>query len=1285
MAGASRDLLLELVIKAVDLATGDIESVNEKVKELASSLGKSEFTHASEDMQSFGDAVKAATDPLAQATAKTLALNTAIVGLAGVLAGRAYDSAKSYESALADLAKVIDGGMDSAKQYGARLNETATEFAQNGEAMVAAMTNFVQAGYDAEEAFNLVADSTKLMIAGELSAAQSSDLLVSILKGFKAPASEATATVDLLNEVSNKYATNVEQLAIGMAAISPIAKTMNFTMAETAGLLTPVIEVYRSGSEAADALKTGLQQLTANAGPVKAALASIGVSQTGLNGQLRSGRDIFYDVARAFIGLSDAQRSYLTQELVGVEQAGRMSQVLSNLGKVIETTTVGLNSSGSAMREVETRLGTAEAAGKRADEAFRQLSVTLGNAFKPQIQALVAATGDLATAFDKSVKAGDLAPLLNVLKPQIAAVENLIRAMAANLDAALASVDWRPLVDGLKAVSGELGEAFAKLTEGMDLTTVEGLRNLLQALINLLGNFSQFVAGAVDGLQPLLGALNTLFGIVAQSTPTLANLAGEIAGLATSVNQIVPFVTQFGGVLFGTLGTIAETALKIGLLVTALKLLSAAGIPVIPIIGNLVSAFLALNPAVASAAAALAGFPGLVTALVAGAGALGYGIGTLINQFVEWASGGQSVGTLLADLVDRMTGLNDQLLRNATAEELAIARQQRLAREEAARAKALEDAAKAEEDARKKSEASAAAQEKKLQLAAAEEETLRRLEEQYAAMGLVYDRVTGQILRQGEATLQQKQQARELGTALEKVGAGADIMASQITAAGQETLATFRLITHNAQATATQINAAFRAAIASANTEAEVREILKAYEEWAAGAKRGAADVAAATRIAALRNGELKLSVDSVADAYKVLGITSSAILKQQADSAQLAYERIRDSGTATAAEIIKAYNAAQAAAERFRNAQSLLGDGQRNGTADTREQTQAIQDNTAALAINITHTNDTSAAVKGLGDLMSQAKNETEGLSQQTRALFDAYVTGIAAAQGMADSVTMASDAQVALQKALAGGTNAALAEYERKLMESKTAVRQFREELLFAGNGIQMMEKTILLAKESAKAAFFEQAAQAERLADSIHDMTERGRVDLGLLQLGVQATSNGFNLLDAQDLSHLQSEIDAANDRLREMQEEAQSAQDRIAELNAEIAQERGDDATAERLRLELEQRQALAEVEAALAQARLEQNQELIRLYEQQKTKLQELYDLKERNLKQETATAKTTTTGGAAPSATGGASSGGSGISITVNAGNAKLLDQNFVSDLARQLQPELSRLTRLSA
>lgn len=336
-------------------------------------------------------------------------------------------------------------------------------------------------------------------------------------------------------------------------------------------------------------------------------------------------------------------------------------------------------------------------------------------------------------------------------------------------------------------------------------------------------------------------------------------------------------------------------------------------------------------------------------------------------------------------------------------------------------------------------------------------------------------------------------------------------------------------------------------------------------------------------------------------------------------------------------------------------------GDGTQQNTQATQQNTQATDENTAAQQVNIKHTNDTSAAVKGLADLMADAKKETEGLSEQTLALFDAYVTGIAAAHGMADSVTAASDAQVALQKALAGGTNEALAEYQRKLSESKTAVRQFREELLFAGNGIQAMEKTILQAKESAKAAFYEQAIQAEQLADSIHGMAERGRIDLGTLQQAVQGATGGFSLLDKQDLDHLRSEIDAANDRLKQMQDEATSAKDRLAELNAEIAREKGDDATAKKLQLELEQRQALAEVEANLAKARLEQNQELVRLYEEQQRKLQTLYDLKSRNLEQERQ--QTAQTGQAnAGTPTGSGSSG-----VTTGAAAGKTYTLNLVA------------------
>ncbi|MER2527927.1 MAG: phage tail tape measure protein, partial [Candidatus Competibacter denitrificans] len=883
---AANDVVVQLILKAVDLATKDIDGVHGKLETLKKALTGNEFDRSAEGMQAFGQAVKDSTEPLAAAAKNTLALSAAVTGVASYLAGNAYKAAKDYESALADLAKVLDGGKEEAKAYGEQLNQLALRYSQNGQQLVAAMANFVQAGYSSKEAFDLVEQSVKLMIAGDIEAAQSSEYLVSILKGFKAPASEAASTVDLLNEVSNKYATDVKQLAIGMAGISPIAKQMGFSMSETAGMLTPIIEVYGSGAEAADALKTGLQKLTDTADPVVSALSSIGVSQLDMNGKLRQGKDIFLDVAKAMVGLDDATKQYVIGQLVGIDQAGRMAQVFDNLAGYLGATDTALNSTGSAMKEVEARLETAEAKGKRAEESFRQLSVTLGNTFKPQIAGVIGATGDLAAAFDKAVKSGDLAPLLNVIKPQIAAVENLFSAMAANLDQALDGVDWTPLVDGIKAFSGEFGQAMAALTQGMDLTTVEGLRNLLQALINLMGNFSQYVAGVVDGLEPFLDSLNLLFGAISTNLPTFSNLAGQMTGLATSANQVIPVITSLGSGIFGAIGSVIELAAKIGLLVAGLKLLSAVGIPVGEILGGLVTRFLALNPAVAGLLSSLAGLPGLVAGLTAAAGGLGYALGTVVNKTVEWVSGGQSIGTMLYDLVNGSSEAEKAITRTATAEELAAAAAQRHARELAAK----------EEAERKAAEAAAAtikAQEDKIAKNAEETETITRLKAKYAEMGLVWDQVTGEITHQNELSAEQKRAAQELGTALDKLGVDAGVMANRMTQAGEDLLKQLNGIASNAQATSKEVNAAILAMIPKLDTQAELTALRQKIEELGKSGKLTGDQVANA--MAMIQDRTKNLVKDKAFDAL----VDRLAKAREETDRGTEAMDRWQTKATA--------------------------------------------------------------------------------------------------------------------------------------------------------------------------------------------------------------------------------------------------------------------------------------------------------------------------------------------------------------------------------------------------
>ncbi|MBL8250430.1 MAG: hypothetical protein JNK31_02045, partial [Candidatus Competibacter sp.] len=134
---ASRELFLQLVVELVDLASRDFEGINDQAKKLKQLLAANEFDRSADGMRAFGEAVKDSTEPLAKAAKNTLALSAAMTGVAGYMAGQAYQAAKDYESALADLAKVLDGDREKAKQYGDQLNQLALNYGQSGQALVA--------------------------------------------------------------------------------------------------------------------------------------------------------------------------------------------------------------------------------------------------------------------------------------------------------------------------------------------------------------------------------------------------------------------------------------------------------------------------------------------------------------------------------------------------------------------------------------------------------------------------------------------------------------------------------------------------------------------------------------------------------------------------------------------------------------------------------------------------------------------------------------------------------------------------------------------------------------------------------------------------------------------------------------------------------------------------------------------------------------------------------------------------------------------------------------------
>lgn len=577
------------------------------------------------DFTSLNATVTAATGPLASIADFVFKLDAALLALAVGGLAYAYDKAIKFETAMVSFRKVSDGTPESLNAARAAAFGLSTQYGATAVSVLNSSTDFIQAGYNTQESLKLTEAGLKLMMAGEISVAEASQFMITILKGFKAPAEDAGRLTDILNQVSDKTATNVRELAIGMAYLSPIAKLMGLSFEETAGLLTPVIEVFSSGSEATHGLRTGLLRIVDDSAPVTQALEQLGVSQTDVNGKLRSGKDILLDVQKAYVGLDDPTRIFLAQQLAGKDQAAKMLEVFNGLNKTLEITNIAMGAAGSIAKEVALRLESSQIQVDRFKVGFENLGIVIGEQFK--VAATGAATGANAIlqAMNGLVVSGAFAPLFDELSKMGNELSQYFVKIAKVLPEAMKGIDFSGLLASLKKVGGEIGEVFTTIFGDVDLTTAEGLHKTIQAVVDALGKLVAFTAGMIKGMEPLWQSIKLGIDQFSKMDSQGVTLAGTFIGVGKAVNVL----TENAGLLTGALYLLTTKAL-----VETGTALAGLGVKALGAVGGL---------GALSAAAGVA-----VPILGIGiAGAAGVAAGSLLNQIPVVQKLGQAFWSLL--------------------------------------------------------------------------------------------------------------------------------------------------------------------------------------------------------------------------------------------------------------------------------------------------------------------------------------------------------------------------------------------------------------------------------------------------------------------------------------------------------------------------------------------------------------------------------------------------------------------------------------------------------------
>ena len=493
-------------------------------------------------------------DILADTFKKTTLATTAFATALGTLITIQF---KEFESAWIDLDKIIEPTVDDIEGASEEVERLALKYGASMVEITRSTIDFKRAGFSLAEALGLVEGGLQLASAGNVDMATSTEFIIAIMKGFNLTLGDSQEVINTLNVLSDKYATTVEELGVALSRVAPTAKTAGLSMREAASLAVPIIEVFRSGEEAGTALRRGLIKLTDDAAPVQDALAMLKVQQRDTNGELRSGREILYDIAESFGDATESNKLFIASQLFGQRQAAKMIKVLDDWGYVMSIqTTKGLDDFTYTTDQVAKKLASTEVAIGRVTAAFELMSVRLGDRLEPGFKAALAGIAETLIAISSSVEEGLLDTILGYFSDFGFKVGVFFNDLAKAVPEALAGVDYTGLLRAFDDLVRQIGLSLG----GLDLRKPEDLAKAIQFVIDTMES-------GIDTASGLLTVYNRIKNAILELIHNYNNLDADqkrIYGALLATADVMEHTGKIFGLLlsqFDSFGTVMASIL----------------------------------------------------------------------------------------------------------------------------------------------------------------------------------------------------------------------------------------------------------------------------------------------------------------------------------------------------------------------------------------------------------------------------------------------------------------------------------------------------------------------------------------------------------------------------------------------------------------------------------------------------------------------------------------------------------------------------------------------------
>lgn len=423
-------------------------------------------------------------------------------------------AAVDFESAMADVAKVVDGLRDEngnlTDSYYAMSDsivQMSKDIPMAAEDLAAITASAGTAGIAAEELTAFTETAAKMGVAFDTTADQAGDWMAKWRTSFSMGQEEVTALADQINYLSNNSASTASEISTIVTAVGPLGDVAGISAAQIAALGSTMVGVGVQQDVAATGIRKLATTMVAGSSATKAqatVLQQLGLDATEMAERMQTDAEgAILTFLEAVSKLPEAEQAAALKNYFGQESVGAIAPLLTNLDVLRERFEMVADAqlyAGSMDAEYAARAATTANNIQLYENRIAALKIQIGDYLLPVVnKVLAAASGGLDWISDKIASAeGTVSGFIGTVQSKALAIFTMIRPKLESIGAKAQEI--------FTARSGQLTAAFEAVQPALNWIIDTALPTAISAVLDLVDAFGSVVLTALEFKEVLIAA-----------------------------------------------------------------------------------------------------------------------------------------------------------------------------------------------------------------------------------------------------------------------------------------------------------------------------------------------------------------------------------------------------------------------------------------------------------------------------------------------------------------------------------------------------------------------------------------------------------------------------------------------------------------------------------------------------------------------------------------------------------------------------------------------------------